>query len=209
MVRSVGLITVIASLWVGCSAPDGPCANTTGCRQYGLCSGPDKSNCYAADDGDCNHRSFACQNLGRCVSRDGVCIAKTAAHCEGSTECKDIGKCVLGSGECVAKGTSSAKFGDQCSKPSDCPPVLLCISREGRTRGFCSKKCSTDCPGAPGGAVASCVYTSTTDSSVKYCGFLCKYKDKSGQARTAKCPGYMKCSAAENPTGSGQHDCAP
>jgi len=182
------------------------CKTTGACNYNAL-----KSECQALSDEDCDYRSLACKNLGHCKARDGVCKATHVDQCKESKACKEESKCVLMGGTCVVAGTKPATLGDLCTTKDECFPNMLCVTIDGRTRGHCSKKCtgSGECSGAPSGTKAFCVLTDSKDASIKYCAFMCAYKDSSGSVLTAACPSYQSCSTQESPAGSGQKLCVP
>lgn len=196
---------------MSCGSGDRECKADDQCKSTGLCTyDVNKDRCVAANDKDCTYRSFACRDSGHCVASSGKCVATSNAHCQQSSACTTEGRCVQMGGTCVPQGTKVATFGDICSKPADCIPNLLCITVGNRTRGHCSKTCTTAiCPGAPAGSMALCILTSSTDKNTNYCAFVCQYKDSGGTIRKATCPSYQSCSVSEDPPGSGQRVCVP
>ena len=196
---------------VSCGSADDTCKAYGKCKQTGECTWDEsKGKCVAADDEDCTYRSLVCKHRGHCVAKGGTCIATTNNHCKNSTACAVELKCFAMGKTCVPKGTKPAVFGSLCTSGQNCYPDLQCVTIGDRTRGHCSKTCTSGiCSGAPQGSMALCLLTSSTDKSIKYCAFVCQYKDSSGTLRKTKCPSYQTCSSTENPPGSGQRICMP
>jgi hypothetical protein len=116
----------------------------------------------------------------------------------------------------VANDTSSSDGGDGGVDPlgttcsgtgqGSCPAGYECLSLNGGTNPWCSKKCSTSADqcgdGYSGPGKAACFITIQTDN---YCGVLCEDDTDGGTCSPGQCngtcPGTLQCT---NPISSGQ-----
>jgi hypothetical protein len=82
------------------------------------------------------------------------------------------------------------------------PLTCIGVSNGAPGKGFCSRQCSdvgNECFGAPNGQYAACIMSAQTGPDagpgLKFCGFLCKNKD-----RVWACPATLKCGPVSGDT---------
>lgn len=114
---------------------------------------------------------------------------QTEGFLGGTLRCK---ACKVDRSSCTTHGKKKA-FGQLCKESKECKTGLLCITRPGDAKGYCTARCSTSqkCPSLPAGA--SCILK-TSQSNI--CGWGCTPGDKD-------CPSGLNCL----PLGS-SHICA-
>jgi len=125
----------LSQLQAQCAA-DPQCELTGACRanpRYILRHLPSNEACIASSDRDC---AGPCRARGRCVARDGQCVAVDESACLASEACREEGFCRLDGHFCGQ------------STDADCRASTACLERAWCTstpRGGCHLELDQDC----------------------------------------------------------------
>ena len=95
------------------------CQKLKACQKEGRCVARD-GECIATSDADCQKKSDrVCVTFGQCTARDGKCIATSDADCQKSKWCEMYNKCTLRDGECVLTAADCRRSA-RCKESGTC-----------------------------------------------------------------------------------------
>lgn len=104
-----------------CRATDADCRRAKVCREEGQCSAR-FGRCVAARAEDCDNGSL-CRDQGRCTPQDSVCKPTRPEHCTTSTGCRTQGACTLAGDVCAVGGDEDCRRAQICAAQGRCRAV--------------------------------------------------------------------------------------